>query len=243
MTAATDTPRGDYSKFEDFDVTAIADLPEIDIQAVTGETRAVVAAGENGQLRHAIATSDDDDVGATTFGALNYRLAHGGYMEARFKLSSVTDTKFFIGFGDSIASADETSFSATTDAVTIDTMTDAIGLLIDGDATTAQFWCVAGNTDSVTLAAGQGTASFPKASTWYTARVEVGEGARQAKFTVFGPGGVKLVDYDAVLGPTATTPYVSTAATLVPGVWCYEQGTAFNLDLDYLEGKTTRGGN
>lgn len=231
---AIDTSVGFIEQFEDFLVTAIADLPEIDIQAVTGETRAVVSAGRNGRLRHAIANSNDDDVGATTFGDLNWIPAGGDlFMEARFFLSSVADVKIFIGFGDSIATADETTFSATTDTITIDTQSDAIGLHFDNDSTTKQVWAVAGAADVVTLGYGLGTASWSNiainvAQTWGVFLSADGKSAR------FYMNGKEVYSIDSA------TVLVTPTATLVPGVWCYEQGTAFNCDVDYILGRQAR---
>lgn len=227
---ATDTSRGTVEKFEDFLVTAIADLPEIDTQAVTGDTVAVVSGGEDGRLRHSIATSNDDDVGATSFGALNWTAGTPLWMEARLFFSSVTDIKFFVGFGDSIASADETTFSATSDAVTIDTMSDAIGVLYDEDATTKQCWAVAGKTDVVTVSQGLGTVSKPSVDTAYTVGVFLSGDRRSAQFFINGKE-VHNVTSDSTL---------IAAVDLVPGVWLYEQGSASNVDIDYISARKAR---
>lgn len=222
---ATDTVQfGQVEKFEDFLVTAIADLPEIDTQAVTGDTVAVVAGGKDGRLRHSISTSDDDDVGATTFGALNWTAGVDLRMEARFFLSSITDNKFFVGFGDSIATADETTFSATTDTVTIDTQSDAFGILFDNDATTKNLWCVAGKTDAVTVSQVLNSKYNPVAATAITLGCFCSADRKVMEFYVNGET-VYRID-------SATT--LIAAVALVPGVWNYEQGTAYNCDLDYL---------
>lgn len=226
---ATDNFRAEVEQFEDFNVTAIADLPEIDVQAVTGETRAVVSAGEDGRLRHAIANSDDDDVGATTFGALNWKTGTSDlYMEVRHILSSIADNKYFIGFGDSIATADETSFSATTDTVTIDTMSDGIGFVKDGDSTTNVLFAVAGAADAVTVHKALPARHNPTTAAFQTLGVWLSRNCKSARWTIDGRE-VHRVD-----GNDNDSVLVTSGATLVPGVWDYEQGTAYNHDLDYI---------
>lgn len=221
---AIDTGFGKARKFEDFLVTALADLPEIDTQSVTGGGNAIVAGGEDGRLRIDIAATDDDDVGAITFGAVQWTAGSDLFMEARFFLSSIADNKYFVGFGDTIASSDETSFSATTDTVTIDTMSDAFGLLFDNDATTKVLWCCAGKTDSVTVNKALASKYNPVVDTAITLGCLLSADRKTAEFYVNGES-VYRID-------SATT--LVAAVDLVPGVWAYEQGTAFNLDIDYI---------
>lgn len=228
---ATDTMFGQVRQFEDFMVTAIADLPESDQQAVTGETRAIVAGANDGRVRLAIAASNDDDVGAVSFGDLNMTAGETDiYMEARFFLSSIADNKFFVGFGDTVATGDETTFSLTTDTVTIDTMTDAIGLMFDADATTDVLFAVAGDTDSVTVGQSLPSRLNPVATEAITLGVHLSQDRQSAEFYVNGET-VHRVDSSSVL--------VGNVA-LVAGVWAYEQGTAFNLDVDYLYARKGR---
>ena len=228
---ANDTSFGQVRKFEDFLVTAIADLPEIDTQAVTGSTIAVVAGAADGRLRLDIAASDDDDVGALSFGALNWTSGLELFMEARFFLSAITDNKYFVGFGDTIATSDETTFSATTDTVTLDTMSDAIGILFDNDATTKVLWAVAGKTDSVTVGQSLPARLNPVAATAVTLGVWLSSDCKAARFYVNG---------EEVHHVESSSTIVASGVDLVPGVWCYEQGTAFNLDIDYIYGRKAR---
>ena len=228
---ATDTKFGFVEKFEDFMVTAIADLPEIDIQTVAGGGGAVVDDGNDGRYRLDIAATDDDDVGAVSFGDLNWKAGEAPlYMEARFFLSSVADNKFFVGFGDTVASADETTFSATTDTITIDTMSDAIGILFDEDASTAVLWCVAGKTDAVTVGKALNSKYNPVADTAMTLGVWLSTDRKTARWYVNG---------EEVYQLTSTATLIA-AVPLVPGVWAYEQGVAFNMDVDYLYGRKGR---
>jgi len=229
---ATGTSFGETRKFEDFLVTAIADLPEIDINTVaaTGTTE-VVAGACDGWLGLGVDTSDDDDRSAVSFGALNWTAGTGDLvMEARCNLSNITDNKYFVGFGDSIASADETIFSATTDTVTIDTMSDGIGILFDNDATTKNLWCVAGATDSVTVDHVLGPEYNPVAGTTFTLGCYLSADRKFARF---------YVDEKEVY--TINSPTVLVAAVdLVPIVCNFEQGTANILKVDYLFAKKGR---
>lgn len=228
---ATDTGFGWVRKFEDFLVTAIADLPEIDIATVTGGSGAVVAGGADGRFRLDMATSNDDEAAAVGFGAVNWTAGDADlYMEARCFLSAITDNKYFVGFGDSIPSAAETSFSATTDTVTIDTMSDGVGILFDQDATTQVLWAVAGKTDAVTVSTSLASRVNPVAATAFTLGVLLTADRKTAAFYV---NGEEMYRVDS-----ATT--LVAAVDLVPGVWAYEQATGFNLDVDYLYARKGR---
>lgn len=214
---------GKVRKFEDFLVTALADLPEIDSQGVTGDTPAVVP-GQDGRVRHAIATSNDDDIGGISFGALNWTAGLDLYMEARIFISDITDNRFFVGFGDSLVTADETMFDAAADVVTIGTQTDAFGILFDNDATTKNLWCVAAKTDVVTVEKVLNAKYNPVAATAITLGCLCSADRKTMEFYVNGES-VYRID-------SATT--LIAAVALVPCVIGYEQGTAFNLDTDYL---------
>lgn len=228
---ATDTSFGEVRKFEDFNVTAIADLPEIDFQDNTGAASAIISGGADGRFRMSVENSDDDDVTALTFGNLTWT-AGDGYlkMEARIILSSVADNHYFVGFGDSLATADETVMFATTDTVATGTQSDSIGILWDGDATTAQLWAVGQKTDVVTVEEGLGTSDVPVAATPTTLGVYL---SLDRKSAVFYKDGKEVHRIDS-----STT--LVAAVDLVPGVWALEQGTAYNLDIDYLYGSKGR---
>ena len=182
-----------------------------------------------------LAASNDDEPSALSFGALNYTAGEGPlYMEARFLLSAITDNKYFVGFGDTIASSAESSFSATTDTVTIDTMADAIGFLFDQDATTQNLWCVAGKTDAVTVNKSLAAKYNPVAATFIVLGVLLSADRKSAVWMVNGEE-VYRVD-----GDRSTSATLIAAVALVPGVWGYEQATAFNMDVDYLYGEIGR---
>ena len=224
---AIDTRFGLVEKMEDFLVTAIGDLPEIDVQSVTGVTNAIVAGGADGRFRLEIAATDDDDVGAVTFGAVNWTAGVDLYMQARIFLSSITDNKYFVGFADQIATGDDVIFDAAADAVTLGTdPVDAFGILFDNDATTKNFWCCAAKTNVVTLNKVLGARFNPAIDTALTLGCHVSADRKAMEFYINGET-VHRVD--------STTTLIA-AVDLCPGVWAYEQGTAFNLDVDLIYG-------
>ncbi len=220
---ATDTMFGMVRQFEDFQLTAIGDKPEIDINTVTSGSSAITADAD-GRFRLDVGTSDDDDLAAVSFN-LNWVAGEGDlYMEARCFISNLTDNKFFVGFGDSLAVTNESIFSATTDTVTLDTMSDAIGILFDNDATTKVLWAVAGATNSVTVDQALPSRLNPIASTAFTLGVHLSLDRKYAEFNVNGEV-VHTVNSESVL---------VAAVALCPMVVNFEQLIANNLDVDYL---------
>ena len=229
---AIDTSFGEVRQFEDFLLTAIADTPEIESLAVaaTGVTE-IKALGIDGRLNLGVDTCNDDDIAAVSFGKLNWRSgANDLKMDARIFIDSITDNKFFVGFGDSLASADETSFSATTDTVTIDTMADAIGILFDNDATTKVLWCVAGATDSVTANKSLNAKYNPVAAQAITLGCFLSADRTSAAW---------YVNNEEVYRIDGSTALVA-ATDLVPMVQNFEQATANIISVDYLYGRKGR---
>lgn len=224
---STDTSFGIVRKFEDFLVTLIGDLPEIEIGgAVTVSTTL-----GDGRARFTVENDNVDEVIACSFGAISWIAGNSPMqMEARLFVSDITDYKFFVGFGGSIASSAETSFSATTDTVTIDTMANAIGILFDMDASTKNFWCVAGKTDSVTVGKVLSDEYNVVAEKAITLGVSLSTDLKSASWHINGKEVYRL--------DSAST--LVAAVGLVPGVWCYEQLNDHYVDMDYLFAKKGR---
>lgn len=229
----TDTRIGVLEQFEDFLVTAIADLPEIDTGASTGETKAVVSSAKDGRLRNTVAASNDDEASAVSFN-LNYTPGDGElYMEARFLLSALTDNMYFVGFGDGIASSKTKACQATADTVAVGAstaMADCIGILFDQDATTKNLWCVAIKTSAVTVGKVLAAKYNPTITAMVTLGVYLSTDRKSAAFYVNGEEVYRL---------DSTTTLIAAVA-LAPGVWTYEQATALNLDVDYLYARKAR---
>lgn len=218
---ATDTSFGEVRKFEDFLVTAIGDLPEIDIQ--TASATGIVAGAADGRVRLTMA-ADGDESGAVAFN-LNWT-AGDAYlkMEARIILSNLTDNAYFVGFSDQIPSTEETIMWATGDTVSTGTHSDTIGILFDNDATTKNLWCVAQAGDVVTVGEVISSDYNPVATTPTTLGCYLSADRKSAVWYV---DGVEVYRVDG-------TSVLVDAVDLVPGVWAFEQGTSFNLDIDYL---------
>ena len=231
---ATDTSFGEVRKFEDFLVTVIVDLPEIDIVTVeAGGTTAISASKTDGRVEIRTVADNDSDVGAVTFGAVKW-LAGNSYlkMEARFELSTLTDNKYFVGFGDNIASTNggETGFDMALDTVTIGTMEDSIGIGFDQDASTLVLWCLSAENSNIRVEKALDSKYNPVAGVPTTFGVYLSLDRKSAVFYVDNEE-VYRVDSDSVL---------IRAVDLVPGVWVYETQTVFDLDLDYLYGSKGR---
>ncbi len=229
---AIDAMKGKFKYFEDFLVTAIGDLPEIDVQSATGVTTAILANTHGGAVEIPMGTTDDDDVGAVTTN-LNYDVSVSDVeCESRLRVETITDPKYFVGFCDTIASADETTFSATSDTVTIDTMSNAIGFLFDNDATTKNIWCVAGATDSVTVGQVLSSDFNPSADEWVTFRVFVAKGGQSAQWSINGKEVHRVY---------STSQVVAATSVFCAGVWNYEQGTAADIEVDSIMAAAYRG--
>ncbi|KKL87438.1 hypothetical protein LCGC14_1934690 [marine sediment metagenome] len=227
---ATDTSFGAFREFEDFNVTAIADKPEVDITAIAGGTTEVIA-GDDGRIQINGDGGNDEQVGAVSFGRVMYTAGNAWLkMEARLYLDTIADYKIYVGFGDSLASASETSMSATSDVVSSNTMSDGIAILKDGDSTTDALWAVAQNGDSVTVGQVLDSIYNPSASTFTTLGCYLSLDRKSAVWYVDGTE-VYRVDGSTLL---------VDAVALVPGVWCYDQATGTNHVVDYLYGSKGR---
>lgn len=230
---ATDTSFGKVRKFEDFLITAIADLSEMVIATVaaTGTTE-VVSGADGGWLGLGVDTTDDDDESAVSFGAVTWIAGNTSMrMEARCLVTtSIADNHYFVGFSDSIASANDTTFSATTDTVTIDDIADGIGFIWDEDATTKNFWCVAGKTDSVTVGKVLSSVYNPVIDVPFTLGVSLSTDLKSATWSINGKEVYRLDSKTTLIA----------AVGLVPIVTNHEQAVAYTLEVDYLFGTKGR---
>lgn len=224
---AIDTSFGEVRKFEDFLVTQLSDLPEMDFEPNDSGADDVVSGGADGRFRLSLDGDGSNDRAALTFGALNWT-AGSGYlkMEARVIISAITDYTLFVGFGDAIATGDQTIFDAASDTVTSGSQSDAIGIFWDGDQSTDQLWAVAQANSSITVDKGLGTDTAPVGTIPTTLGVYLSKDRKSAQFYVDGKE-VYRIDSDSVL---------ISAVDLVPTVSCLDQGSATNIDVDYLYG-------
>ncbi len=226
---ATDTSFGMVRQFEDFLVTAIGDLPEISQIGVTGAATAVVP-GEDGRARLKPAATDDDDKAGVGFN-LNYKAGSQPMgMEARVLVSAVTDNRFFVGFGDSLPETDETMFDNPADVLDIGTQSDAFGFFFDQDATTKQIFAVGAKTNAITVNQALDSKYNLTAAVFTTLGCTL---SADRKTMVFYVDGKEVYRIDS-----ATT--LIAAVALCPCVMAYEQGTSFNMDVDYLYARKGR---
>lgn len=167
--------------YEDFYGTwAIGDAGPADLWSTTagsGTGNAVattVAASLNGEVTMKSA-SDDGTHGAncSAFTGINlaWKANQGGLaMEARLKISDVSEAVMFVGFTDTISTTVELPIFLTTTAIDSDAA-DACGVGYDVDGTTKQFFHggVKAGTDTTPVYSG----GAPADNTYFVVRVEV----------------------------------------------------------------------
>lgn len=220
-----------FTLFEDFYGTwAIGDAGPADrfsttAGAGTGNAAAVtVAASMNGEVT--LKSASDDGTHAqncSTFTGINlaWKANQGGLvMEARLKISDVSEAVMFVGFTDTISTTVELPLYMASGNVDSDA-TDACGVVYDIDATTDQFTqCgVKNGTDTAPTLSG----SAPVDDTYFVVRVEVSAvGAVQG-----------FINGKAIGEPTANAVTATTALTpaIVIGNRSANQVTA---TIDYI---------
>ena len=227
---ASDTSFGKVRYFEDFLYDVIADAAEISVLAPGSGTCEIVAAAADGRIRLTSGGDGSDAEVAVSFGDMNWTAGVDLQMEARIVLSNLTDVRYFVGFGDTIAETSETMFDNPADVLAIGTQSDAFGLFYDNDATTKELFAVGAKTDSITVNHAIGAEYNPVAAVMTTLGCHLSADRKVACFYVDGKEVYRL--------DSATT--LVAAVDLVPCVCVYDQGTTFNLDVDYLYGKKAR---
>lgn len=172
---------GKFVLFDDFFGTwAIGDAGPADTWSTTagsGTATAVattVAASLNGTVTLKSASDDGaHSANCSTFTGINlgWKANQGGLaMEARLKISDVSEAVMFVGFTDTISTTVELPIFLVTTAIDSDA-TDACGVGYDVDGTTKQFFHggVKNGTDTTPVYSG----SAPLDDTYFTVRVEV----------------------------------------------------------------------
>lgn len=195
------------------------------VETDTDGTQLVLAGGIGGTLR--ITTGNDDGNGVVLPDAsgvtsyLNWQAVNGGLeMQARIKMSRITDAYLFVGFTDLITI--EAPIICNTAETITTTATDAVGIVFDTNFTADTFHLV-GVANDVDATA-QVLTSAPVADDYITLRVEV-SAAGVATFFING----------AAVG-TPMTGAVTAATDLTPIVLASNQdGTsALTCDIDYI---------
>jgi len=222
----TDTSFGEVRFFEDFLGTAVADIPNISVLADGAGTTECVAGAADGRLSLVSGGAGGGEIGSMTTLGLNWT-AGGGWlkMEMRIAVDDITDYTVHVGFGNEIATGDDTAFTISGDVESSGTLADTIGFYRDGDATTAVWRCMAQNTSVITVQKELGVAHNPVAATFTTLGVYLSLDRKSA---------VWYIDGEEVHRVDANSSALIAAVDLVPGIWQLDEGTVTTIEVDYL---------
>ncbi len=199
----------------------------------TDATQAVLAGGIGGVLRLTSGNDDANDVHVTDLSGvtsyLNWQASNGELaMQARVKISRITDAYMFVGFTDVITAEVPINVDAGADVITT-TATDAVGFVFDSGALTAglRLLGVANGTDATIQNVGT---SYIVADDYVTLRIEVNSSGVASFFINGAQVGVVM------------TGAVTAAIDLTPAVYVSNlDGTeAVTLDVDYIHVSMTR---
>lgn len=192
----------------------------------TDATQAVLAGGIGGTLR---LTSGNDDAngtqatdasGVTSY--LNWQASNGGlYMQARIKVSRITNAYIFVGFTDVITAELPVISAGSANTITTNAA-DAVGFMFDTNMTADNWWLV-GVANDVDATA-QNTGAAPVADDYETLAIEV------------NASGVATFYRNGLQVGTAMTGAVTAATDLTPAIYVSNaDGTsAVTLDIDYI---------
>lgn len=211
--------------FDDFLGDVLQD-PWNAVETDTDGAQAVLAGGIGGVLR--ITTGNDDGNGVVLPDAsgvtsyLNWQASNGGLaMQARVKMSRITDAYLYVGFTDLVTIEAPVISAGSAETITTNA-TDAVGFVFDTNFTTDTFHLVGVATD--VDATVQTLTSAPVADDYITLRVEITSAGVATFFINGSPVG------------TAMAGAVTAAADLTPIVLASNQDgtTALTCDVDYI---------
>lgn len=185
----------------------------------------ILAGGIGGVLR--LTTGDAGtglaaDLVGVNLGILAWQASNGGLeIEAKIKLSQITEVYAFLGFTD-VATLEAPIISAGSGDTITTTASDAVGWMFDTRMTTDDWWMVgvAGDTDATK----QDSGYAPVAATYERLRIEV---SAAGKATFYRNG---------VAVGSQMTGAVTAATDLVPVLYAGKLSTTSSatLDADYL---------
>lgn len=189
---------------------------------------AVLAAQQSGFLRGTFGANAGASMatnGIAINGALQWKANQTAHprrlvLEARVRLSAITNINAFIGFTDQIAALEAPFTIAGGDAFTSNA-SDAVGFVFDTTAATDRWWLAGVKTD--VDVAHQLTAFAPVAATFETFRIEVAPDGSAVFFRNGKQVGVRMANAVAV------------AISLAPCVTGFTQSAASaTCDIDYV---------
>ncbi len=210
--------------FDDFLGDVIADQWNI-VEGTDSATSdaAILAGGVGGVLRFTTGDAGTglaaDLVQATQ--ALQWKANSGGLcIEARFKLSQITEAYGFFGFTDVVTLEAPIISAGSADTITT-TATDAVGFMFDTRMTTDNWWMVgvANDVDATKVDLG----AAPVADTYAVFRIEL-TAAGVATFYYNGVAKARMTG--------AVTPTVALTPTFAVGK--LSTATSITADLDYF---------
>ncbi len=184
----------------------------------------VISAAKNGVLR--LTCGDDATTTMAVNGsqlamALNWDASVANsslFMEARIKVSAITNIVFFVGFTDSLSLEMPFTISGTT---VTSNATDAVGFVFDTNQTTDRFYAV--GVDTNTDATAQLLDTAPVAATWIRLGVRLWDDG-EAEFYI-----------DGVKKGTTMTAAATPTVDLTPTIAVFsETTTSHTLDVDYI---------
>jgi hypothetical protein len=223
--------RARSTMFDDFLAAGIDGRWSSTAGSGTSNAAATTVAGAlNGAIT--LKSASDDGTHAANFSTLttdqlNYLASQGGLtIEARCKISDVSEAYFFVGFTDTISTTVEGPIFMNAAAIDSDA-TDACGVVYDIDATTDVF--TVGGVKNGTDTDPQLSSITPVDDTWFTVRVEVS-----------AAGAVQGFINNAPIGdPVANA--VTTSVALTPAVFIGNRSAnQVTLTVDYIMVKGNR---
>ncbi len=222
---------GLVSYFDDFIGDALDSRWNI-VEGTDGATSdaAILAGGIGGVLRF---TTGDAGTGLAAdlvqmTQALQWQASNGGlFIEARFKLSQITEAYAFFGFTDVVTLEAPIISAASANTLTTNA-SDAVGFMFDTRMTADTWWLtgVAGDTD----ATAQNTTYAPVADTYAKFRIEVDASGNAVFF------------YNGKQVGTKMTGALTAATDLTPtfAVGKLSTATSITAEMDYIAIGMTR---
>lgn len=217
--------------FDDFEGDVIADQWAVN-KGSDGATVnfAVLASTANGAVRATTGAGAGGTMavnGVLLERYLNWKPNAGGLvMQARVKISAITNISLFVGFTDQVGTLEAPINSAASANTITTTATDAVGFFFDTSMTDDYFWIAGVKADTDATHANTNVA--PVAATWVVLRVEV-DASGNGRFFIDG------AYVGAVVNATTAT------VALTPVVSCFTRTAASaTVDVDYVYVKADR---
>jgi len=199
--------------FDDFLGDVIADQWAVVEGADTGTSDAVVTNGIGGTLvmttgDSATVTYAGNGIQITQGAYYNWKAANGGLrMEARLKVSAITNVALFVGFTDLGTFEGPIESAGSADTITTNA-TDAVGFMFDTRMSTDDIWLVGVAND--TDATKQDTSTALVADTYITLGVEINADGDADFFINGAKVGSRMAD--AVTASVALTPTIAATS-------------------------------